>query len=59
MCNRSFLNQGCIGKFDAGRIKLFTHASCKITKGHKIVADSEDTFSTGGQVAELFAKYST
>lgn len=49
--------------FHAGMIKLSTHASCKITKGHKIVADSEwklgDTFSTEGQVAELFTTYST
>lgn len=44
-------------------INLFTCASCKITKGHQIVADSEwileDTFSTESQVAELPGAEST
>lgn len=42
-----------------GTINLFTCASCKITKAHQIVADSEwtlgDPFSRGSQVAELLA----
>ena len=44
-------------------INLFTCASCKITKGYQIVADSEwivgDTFSTESQVAKLLAAEST